>query len=162
MSCCGLPEDLPGWRRRCEGRWQIDPNLVLEGVDPYSEVLGADFGALALVLAAVGLYGVTAYTVEQRTGEIGVRIALGADRGAIVSIVVRGAFLQVGVGLAIGIPATIGAGWAMANQLFGVKPYDPTMVAAATLLLGFAALTAALIPAQRAASLDPVEALRSE
>jgi putative ABC transport system permease protein len=154
---------------------EIDPNLVLEGVDPYSEVLGADFeqqemiakltllfGALALVLAPVGLYGVTAYTVEQRTGEIGVRIALGADRGAIVSMVVRGAFLQIGVGLAIGIPATIGAGWAMANQLFGVKPYDPTMLAAATLLLGFAALTAALIPAQRAASLDPVEALRSE
>ena len=153
----------------------VDPNLVLYGVDPYSEVLGTDFeqedmiskltllfGALALVLAAVGLYGVTAYTVEQRTSEIGIRMALGADRRSVVAMVLRGAFGQVGLGLVIGIPAAVGAGWAMASQLFGVKPYDPLMLTIAILLLGVAALVAALIPARKAASVDPMNALRAE
>ena len=118
------------------------------------------FSAVGLVLAAVGLYGVTAYTVEQRTSEIGVRMALGADRGQVVKMVLRGAFWQVGIGLALGIPAAIGAGKLISQQLFGVKPWDPMMLAAAVVLLGVAALVAAVIPAQRAASLDPVEALR--
>src|ERR1700734_1358137 len=154
---------------------EIDPNLVLYSVDSYEHVLGTDFseqnmiatltllfGALGLVLAAVGLYGVTAYTVEQRTGEIGVRMALGADRGNVISMILRGAFWQVGVGLLLGIPAAIGAGKLIADQLFGVKAWDPVMLGGATLLLGLAALVAAIIPAQRAASLDPVVALRSE
>ena len=119
------------------------------------------FGALGLVLAAVGLYGVTAYTVEQRTGEIGVRMALGADRGQVVTMVLRGALFQAGIGLAIGIPAAIGAGKLIADQLFGVKPWDPLMLAMAAGLLGTAVLAAAAIPAWRAAALDPVEALRS-
>lgn len=153
----------------------VDPNLVLYGVDPYSDVLSGDFeqqemvatltilfGGLGLVLAAVGLYGVTAYTVEQRTGEIGVRMALGADRGRVVGMVLRGALWQVGVGLVLGIPAAIGAGYLIAQQLFGVKPWDPGMLAAATVLLGVAALVAAVIPARRAAGLDPVIALRVE
>ncbi|MGA8530366.1 MAG: ABC transporter permease [Acidobacteriaceae bacterium] len=153
----------------------IDPNLVVQGVDKYSDVLAGDFqqqsmiatltllfGALGLVLAAVGLYGVTAYTVEQRTSEIGVRMALGADRGSVVRMVLRGAFLQVGIGLALGIPAAILAGRAMAGQLYGVRPWDPVMLAAATALLGLAAFLAAVIPARRAAGLDPVEALRME
>jgi ABC-type antimicrobial peptide transport system permease subunit len=87
------------------------------------------FGVLALVLAAVGLYGVTAYTVEQRTGEIGIRMALGADRGRVLSMVLRAAFTQVVFGLMIGIPAAIGAGWLMTHQLYGVKPYDPAVCA---------------------------------
>jgi putative ABC transport system permease protein len=154
---------------------EIDPNLVLSSVDSYPYLLKADFaqqnmistltllfGALGLVLAAVGLYGVTAYSVEQRTGEIGVRMALGANRGKVVRMVLRGAFLQVGIGLAIGIPAAIGVGWIIASQLFGVQPWDPTVLALATLLLVAAAFLAGSIPAQRAASINPMQALRTE
>jgi predicted permease len=153
----------------------IDPSLVVQGVDKYADVLAGDFqqqsmiatltllfGGLGLVLAAVGLYGVTAYTVEQRTSEIGVRMALGADRASVVRMVLRGAFLQVGIGLALGIPAAILAGRAMAGQLYGVRPWDPAMLGAATVLLGLAAFLAAVIPARRAAGLDPVDALRAE
>jgi predicted permease len=153
----------------------IDPDLVLYSVDPYAEVVKNDFqqekmiatltmlfGALGLVLAAVGLYGVTAYTVEQRTSEIGVRMALGANRGQVMQMVLRGAFTQVGIGLILGIPAAIGAGKLMADQLFGVKPWNPLMLAAATLMLGLAALLASLIPASRAAAVEPMRALRME
>src|SRR5215472_4455835 len=138
----------------------IEPDLVVYGVDPYSKILAGDFrqenmiatltmlfGALGLVLAAVGLYGVMAYTVEQRTREIGVRMALGADRAKVVRMVLRGAFSQIGIGLALGIPAAIAAGKLMNNQLFGVKPWDPIMIALATLMLGLAALLASAIPA---------------
>ncbi len=153
----------------------VDPNLVLYGVDPYPNVVRADFqqenmiatlttlfGVLGLVLAAVGLYGVLAYTVERRTGEIGVRMALGADRGRVLTMVLGGAFRQVAVGLALGIPAAIGAGKLMAGQLFGVRPWDPVMLALATLLLGVAALAASVIPAWRAAGVEPMAALRTE
>ncbi|HKR27545.1 MAG TPA: FtsX-like permease family protein, partial [Acidobacteriaceae bacterium] len=120
------------------------------------------FGAVGLALAAVGLYGVTSYGVEQRTSEIGVRMALGANRGSVVAMVIRSAFWQVGLGLAIGIPAAIAAGHLIATQLFGIKPWNPLLLATATLLLGAAALIAALIPARRAASIEPMQALRSE
>jgi putative ABC transport system permease protein len=120
------------------------------------------FGVLALVLASVGLYGVTAYWVERRTREIGVRMALGADRLKVLKLVLRGAFLEVGIGLAIGIPATIFAGRAMATQLFGVTPYDPTILLGTTAVLSLAGLVAALVPAHRAASLDPLRALRTD
>jgi ABC-type antimicrobial peptide transport system permease subunit len=114
------------------------------------------------VLAAIGLYGVTAYGVEQRTGEIGVRMALGADRRSVVAMVLRGAFWQVGIGLGIGIPSAIGAGYLIASQLFGVAPWNPLLLAGAAVLLGVAALVAAVIPAQRAASIEPMQALRSQ
>ena len=153
----------------------VDPNLVSTGVDPYTKVVSGDFqqenmiatlttlfGVLGLILAAVGLYGVMAYNVEQRTSEIGVRMALGADRGHVVKMVLRGAFSQVGIGLALGIPAAIGAGKLMSDQLFGVKPWDPIMLTLAVLVLGFAALLASLIPARRAAGVDPMVALRNE
>jgi ABC-type antimicrobial peptide transport system permease subunit len=120
------------------------------------------FGVLGLVLAAVGLYGVMAYTVEQRTSEIGVRMALGADRGDVVKMVLHGAFSQIGIGLALGIPAAIGAGKLMSGQLFGVRPWDPVMLTLATVLLSVAALLATLIPARRAAGVEPMVALRSE
>ena len=120
------------------------------------------FGVLGLVLSAVGLFGVLAYMVERRTGEIGVRMALGADRSRVVGMVLAGAFLQVGVGLAIGIPAALGAGKLMAAQLFNVQPWDPVMLAIATLLLGVGALVASLIPAWRAACVEPMTALRTE
>ena len=89
-------------------------------------------------------------------------MALGADRGRVVKMVLHGAFSQVGIGLALGIPAAIGAGKLMSDQLFGVKPWDPVMLALATLLLGFAALLASTIPAWRAAGVDPMTALRNE
>jgi putative ABC transport system permease protein len=169
----GNPPNLEAQVRRTMAG--IDPNLVLYSVDPYQHLLDAAFaqqnmiatltvlfGGLALALAAIGLYGVTAYAVEQRTTEIGVRMALGADRGTVIAMVLRGALWQVGVGLLLGIPAAMGAGRLITDQLFGVKPWDPMMLAGATLCLACAALIAAFIPAQRAANLDPVEALRAE
>jgi len=116
---------------------------------------------LGLVLAAVGLYGVMAYTVEQRTSEIGVRMAMGADRGQVMKMVLRAAFSQMGIGLALGIPAAIGAGRLMSNQLFGVKPWDPIMLWLAALMLGLAALLASAVPARRAAGVEPMVALRT-
>jgi len=89
-------------------------------------------------------------------------MALGANRGQVTKMVLRGAFSQIGMGLAIGIPAAIGAGWLMTNQLFGVKPWDPRMLALAVLVLGLAALLASAIPARRAAGVEPMLALRSE
>jgi len=120
------------------------------------------FGFLALVLASVGLYGVTAYSVERRTNEIGVRMALGADRLNILKLVLQGALVQMGIALAIGIPVTIAAGRAMATQLFGVKPYDPRILLLTTGALVFAAFLAAVVPARRAATLHPIRALRTE
>jgi len=153
----------------------VDPNLVLYGVDPYGKVVSNDFqqqnmittlttllGALGLVLAAIGLYGVLAYSVEQRTSEIGLRMALGADRGSVVKMVLHAAFSQVGIGLALGIPLAIGAGKLITDQLFGVKPWDPVMLAIAALSLGLAALIASVIPARRAAGVEPMVALRNE
>jgi putative ABC transport system permease protein len=153
----------------------VDPSLVLYGVDPYARVVSADFqqenliatltalfGGLGLILAAVGLYGVLAYMVERRTSEVGVRMALGADRWRIVAMVLGGAFWPVGIGLAIGLPAAIGAGNLMAAQLFGVTPSDPLMLTYTTVLLGFAALVASVIPAWRAAGIEPMTALRTE
>jgi len=170
------PGNPPGMEDRVrKALASVDPNLVLYGVDPYTKVVSADFqqenmiaklttlfGVLGLMLAAIGLYGVMAYMVEQRTGEIGVRMALGADRGRVVKMVLRGAFSQVGIGLALGIPAAIGAGKLMTGQLFGVKPWDPVMLTLATLLLALAALLASLIPARRAAGVEPMVALRNE
>jgi predicted permease len=154
---------------------EIDPNLTIQEMKSYDETVGFDFrqeglvarltslfGGLALVLAAVGIYGVTAYGVEQRINEIGIRMALGADRLSVIRMVLRGAFLQVGIGLLIGIPAAIAAGHAMTAQLFAVRPWNPLILATAAVLLGLAALVAAVIPSQRAASVDPVLALRND
>ena len=154
---------------------EVDPDLVIYDIQPYSRVIQGTFdqqnmiasltwlfGAVGLVLAAVGLYGVTAYGVEQRTSEIGVRMALGADRGSVTAMVLRRAFWQVSIGLGIGIPAAIGAGYLMSSQLFGVTPWNPLLLAGATVLLGLAALCASVIPARRAATIDPMQALRSE
>ena len=170
------PGNLPGLEERVrQALAGVDPNLVLYGVDPYGKVLSADFqqenmiatlttlfGVLGLMLAAVGLYGVLAYNVERRTGEIGVRMALGADPGRVIGMVLGGAFWQFGAGLALGIPAAIAAGKLMTAQLFGVEPGDPIMLALATLLLGLAALLASVIPAWRAAGVEPMVALRTE
>lgn len=169
----GNPPDLVAQVKKTLGK--AAPNLVVSSVQPYPAVIYAGFaqqsmiasltwlfGAIGLVLAAVGLYGVTAYGVEQRTSEIGVRMALGADRDSVLLLVLRGAFWQVGIGLALGIPAAIGAGYLIASRLFGVQPWDPLVLSGAALLLALAALIAAIIPARRAASVGPMQALRTE
>jgi predicted permease len=120
------------------------------------------FGLLALVLASVGLYGVTAYSVQRRTSEIGIRMALGADRARVLKLVLRGAFAQVGIGLLIGVPATIAAGYAMTTELFGVRPYSPGILFVTTVALSLAALIATLVPARKASSLEAIRALRTE
>jgi predicted permease len=120
------------------------------------------FGSVALLLACLGLYGVTAYSVSRRTREIGVRMAIGASRGRVLIDVLRGATVQVAVGIAIGLPAAFVAGRLLESQLFGTSARDPVILAGGTFLLLLSALAAALIPARRAASMDPVKALRAE
>jgi len=120
------------------------------------------FGLLALALASVGLYGITSYSVARRTSEIGLRMALGANRGNVVALVLRGASWQVGLGLAIGIPAALLGGHLMATQLYGVRTYDPLTLAAAVFVLAVFAAIAGFIPARRAASIEPMDALRTE
>lgn len=154
---------------------QINPNLTTlnfetfqqQVQDEFSQTellvkLTSVFGLLALVLAAIGLYGVTAYSVAQRTSEIGIRMALGADRSGIVQMVLRSAFLQAGIGLAIGIPGAVAAGHFMASELYGVRPWDPAVLGTTAAVLAVAAFLAAVIPAQRAASVQPMRALRVE
>jgi ABC-type antimicrobial peptide transport system permease subunit len=120
------------------------------------------FGIVALVLAAIGLYGVTAYAVAQRTREIGVRMALGAGRPRVVGMVLGGAFRRVGVGLALGLPLAIGAGYLLSAQLYGVSYWDPLALVAGVLALGASAFVAAIVPARRAASISPIRALRTD
>jgi predicted permease len=154
---------------------EIDPDLtVLAMSSPAEEIqrelnrerlvarLAACFGLLALVLAAVGLYGVTSYSVARRTAEIGIRMALGAGRGAVVGMVLGGVSRQLAWGLAIGLPAALAGGRLIASQLFGVRSWDPPVLAAAVAVLIVTALVAGLVPARRAASIDPLPALRSE
>jgi predicted permease len=169
----GKPEGLEMQVRKALS--EIDPNLALLDFASYHETLHRDFGQqdmiakltlifglLALGLAAIGLYGVTSYSVEQRTSEIGIRMALGADRRTVLGMVLRSAFMQVAIGLAIGVPAAIAAGRAMTDQLYAVKPYDPVILSLAVLVLGLAALFAAAVPARRAVNVNPTEALRAE
>ena len=120
------------------------------------------FGILALVLASIGIYGITSYNVARRTNEIGVRMTLGADRMHVVRLVLRGAFLQVVLGLTLGIPLAFAGGRLLGSQLYQVPAADPAAPAIAVGLLALCALVASLIPAQRAASLDPVKCLRTE
>jgi predicted permease len=154
---------------------QMNPNLTMLNFETFQQQvqdrfgqsellvkLMSAFGVLALLLAAIGLYGVTAYSVAQRTNEIGIRMALGSNRMGIVQMVLRSAFLQAGVGLAIGIPGAVIAGHFMASQLYGVRPWDPVVMVIMAAVLGAAAFLAAVIPAKRAASVEPMRALRVE
>ena len=153
----------------------VDPNLPIIAIRTLSEQVGRQltqqrliarltsfFGALALVLASIGLYGVTAHNVGRRVSEIGVRMALGADGGHILRLVLRGAFGLILFGLSIGLPLTFAAGRFLGNQLYGVSPYDPIVILAAVVMLGLSALAASVMPALRASSISPLEALRHE
>jgi predicted permease len=153
----------------------IDPNLVPLSISTFEEQiqertsekvmisrLSSFFGMIALLLASIGLYGLTAYQVERRTGEIGIRMALGANRVSILKLVLRGAFSQVTIGLLIGLPLVFLSGKALANQLFGIGSFDPLILTTAILVLGLCALLASVVPARRAAVIDPMRALRTE
>ncbi len=152
-----------------------DPNLTINSVRTLKEQveltfgqeravasLAGLFGFVALLLAAVGLYGVTAYTVAQRTNEIGIRMALGANRNNVVRLVLRGALIHVIAGLALGIPLAIAGARLIANQLYEVSFWDPVALGGAAAALAICAAAAAMIPAGVASSISPMTALRTE
>ncbi len=124
--------------------------------------LTAFFGVLSLILASIGLYGVIAYNAGRRVSEVGVRIALGATRGNVVRLVLKGAFGLILAGLSIGLPLTFAVGRLLGNQLYGMNPYNPLVTIAATLALGVSALFASIVPAIRASLISPLDALRAE
>jgi predicted permease len=153
----------------------VDPNLPIVSIRPLREQMASQFtqqrliarltsffGVLSLVLASIGLYGVTAYNAGRRVSEIGVRMALGANRLHIVALVLRGAFGLILLGLIIGLPLTLAAGRFLGTQLYGMSPYNPSVMLAAVLALGLSALVASLLPAVRASLTSPLEALRAE
>ena len=125
-------------------------------------MLSAAFGALATLLASIGLYGVMAFVVARRTREIGIRIALGAQSGSVVWLVMKEVLLLLGIGLAVGIPAAIALGRFVSNQLYGIEAKDPSVAGIAILLLVVVASLAGVIPARRASRIDPLRALRYE
>jgi predicted permease len=154
---------------------EVDPNLTITSVRTMEEQVARSFdeeravaslaglfGIVALVLAAVGLYGVTAYSVAQRTNEIGIRMALGAGRAGVVQMVLRGAFARVAIGLLLGLPLAVVAGRLISAQLYGVSFWDPVALGVAAGSLALCAFVAAIIPAGRAAALSPMTALRRE
>jgi predicted permease len=153
----------------------VDPNLPIISIRTLREQVASQFsrqrliarltsffGVLSLVLASIGLYGVTAYNAGRRTREIGVRMALGANRGHVVRLIVRGAFGLIFFGLLIGLPLTFAVGRFLGSQLYGMNPYNPVVTLAAVVALGLAALVASFVPAFRASLISPLDALRAE
>ena len=154
---------------------ELDPNLTINSVRTMQQQieltfdqeravasLAGLFGIVALVLAAIGLYGVTAYSVAQKTNEIGIRMALGADRPKVLRLILGGAFKRVAIGLILGLPLAVGAGRLLSAQLYGVSSWDPFALTVAAGALGICSFFAAIIPANRAASISPMNALRIE
>ncbi len=154
---------------------EVDPNLTMTDVRTMQQQIDLSFdqeravaslaglfGIVALLLAAVGLYGVTAYTVAQRTNEIGIRMALGADRAKVVQLVLGGAFKRVVFGLILGLPLAVGCGRLISAQLYGISSWDPLALGVAASALAVCAFFAAIIPATRAAGISPMDALRTE
>ena len=153
----------------------VDPDLPLISIGTLKDQVAGQFrhqrliarltslfGVLSLVLASIGLYGVTAYNAGRRVSEIGVRMALGANRGHVVRLVLRGAFGLIFFGLLIGLPLTFAAGRFLGNQLYGISPYNPVVTLGAVLALGLSALVASFVPAFRASLISPLDALRAE
>ena len=173
LHVAGQPENLEKAVRRT--LTNINPNLTILDMMSLSRQLELNFnqenlivwltelfGLLALVLACVGLYGVTSYSVARRTSEIGLRMALGANRRNVLRLVLRGAMLQLAIGLAVGIPLALAGGRLVSTMLYGVKSYDVWILVAAALVLAVCAFVAAYFPARRAANVDPLVALRYE
>jgi predicted permease len=180
------PRNGTAWVVRTAGRPQdafrtlkaavaaVNPSFVLEFKvmteqiaeslqrDRLMAVLAGAFGVLAGMLAAIGLYGVIAYMVARRQNEIGVRMALGADRASVIRLVLREAMMLLAAGLVIGIGLALWAGQAAAKMLFGLKPNDAATFVAASVLLAVATAAAGYIPARRASGMDPMDALRRE
>jgi ABC-type antimicrobial peptide transport system permease subunit len=119
-------------------------------------------GGMALLLGIVGIYGVIAYSVSQRTREIGIRMALGAQRQTLISMFVRHGLLLTGVGIACGLVASFAVMRLMSSLLFNVSPLDPITYSAVTIVVVFTAYLACYLPSRRAATIDPVDALRAE
>jgi len=153
----------------------LDPNLTFNTIRTMQQQielsfdqeravtsLAGLFGVVALLLAAIGLYGVTAYSVAQKTNEIGIRMALGADRYSVMRMVLSGAFTRVMIGLLLGLPLAVVAGKLLSAQLYGVKWWDPLALGVATGALALFSFLAAIIPANRAAGIPPMKALRIE
>jgi ABC-type antimicrobial peptide transport system permease subunit len=152
---------------------EVDPNLTVMRIQTFDTQLANNvnqqqliarlasvFGVIALLLASIGLYGVTSYTVQRRSKEIGIRVALGAGRPTVLSLVIRGVCTLVAIGLAIGIPLSLAMGRVLSTKLYGISPHDPVTLAGAVALLAVFALAAVIVPARRAASIDPVITLR--
>jgi predicted permease len=173
MNFAGTPQNLDAGVRRALAN--VDPNLAIINLRSLDFQVAGNFnqerliarmttlfGALSLLLAAIGLYGITSYQVTQRTREIGLRMACGANRSRVMSLVMRGALVQVALGLALGIPIVLMGARYLGSQLYLVKSYDPLSLLIAIGVLAGAAMIAGFIPARRAASIDPIQALRSE
>jgi putative ABC transport system permease protein len=154
---------------------RVDPDLAIFDVHSMSEridlslssrrtsmLLANAFGGIALFLATLGIYGVLAYLVTQRTREIGIRVALGGTPPTILRLILREGLQLVGVGLVLGLIAAASLQKAMASQIYGVRALDPVVLLSVMLVLGVVALAACAIPARRAMRVDPMVALRSE
>ncbi len=173
VHVAGRPDNLQAEVRNALA--EIDPNLTVIKMTNFEDQVDSRlnsqrliaqltslYGVLALVLAGVGLYGVAAYTVARRTSEIGLRMAIGADRGDVMMMMLRSAMAPIGLGLLIGILAALAGGHLVARLLYGVKSHDPLILFIAVLVLLLSTIPAAIVPARRAASIDPLRALRTD
>jgi ABC-type antimicrobial peptide transport system permease subunit len=155
--------------------WSVDPSLPLANVRAMDEIVSASVartsftlvmlvlaGTMALVLGAVGVYGVIAYAVAQRTHEFGIRLALGAKPGMLKLMVLRRGFLHASIGIALGLGAVMALTRVMSSLLFGVGPRDPITFVGVPMLLLMVIVAASYVPARRAAAVNPVDALRAE
>jgi ABC-type lipoprotein release transport system permease subunit len=154
---------------------EADRRLIVRTFSPMEEQIAGNFnlerlisrltiafGSVALLLACLGIYGVTAYSVTRRTREIGIRMAVGASRSSVLGTMLRGAFVQLAAGIVVGIPAAVVTGRVLESRLFGLSGRDPLVLGAGLAILAMATVLAALVPARRAAAVDPVRALRVE
>ena len=173
LHVAGRPEDFMDPLRLALA--SLDPNLTVIRVNTLEDQVSRNFdqehliarltsvyGLLALLLASVGLYGVASHSTARRTNEIGIRMALGADRGSVMAMMMRSAMIPVVLGLMIGVPLTLAAARIVSSQLYGVKIYDPIILLGAIVTLSLCAAIAGFLPARRAASIDPMQALRTE
>jgi predicted permease len=172
-TASSTPASLEALTRRAFA--EVNPNLTPQYFLTFSDQVATNFnedellarltslfGLVALILASIGIYGVTSYSVERRTGEIGVRMALGADRRSILRDVLKRALVHCVIGLAIGVPLAYAAGRLMAQHLYGVGAFDARVAIITLLMLSMAAAVAAFVPARRASSIEPMVALRME
>jgi putative ABC transport system permease protein len=138
---------------------QLDETLL---TDRLIAMLSAGFGLLATLLASIGLYGVMAFVVARRRKELGIRLALGAQPGLVLWLVMREVMVLLAIGLAIGVPAALALGRLVSTQLYGIQPHDPWIAGSTILVLTLVSAAAGLIPAHRASRIDPILALRYE